>query len=203
MRRVRPLLAGCTSHLVQLNAALDDAIELAAKVDLGRKPYTGDCSIPSPATPKVYYPTIWIDDRETPVDLPVSGKAVIDYKVVSRTARERDGKTKHDATIEIQSIEALEKKGRKDGRNGTDGTNGKAVPVKLSAIVPGMIRFSRARNSDGEFAPEAGGGPDPATMRAAYGSPNVVKGMGAAAGLGGTAAAALLIARRMKGRSAK
>lgn len=74
-------------------------------------------------------------------------------------------------------------------------------------LTPGMIQFSRARNTDGEFAPQADGAPDPATMRAAYGPPAPKSGavktaMGAAAGLGGTAAAALLLARKLRARRA-
>jgi hypothetical protein len=42
------------------------------------------------------------------------------------------------------------------------------------AMISGAraIHFDRARNSDGEFAPQTEGGPDPATMRAAYGPVN-------------------------------
>lgn len=65
------------------------------------------------------------------------------------------------------------------------------------------LHFERPRTADGEFAPQAEDVPDPATMQAAYGHqsstlPNAGQAAGAAVGVGGTAAAALLLARRLR-----
>ena len=72
----------------------------------------------------------------------------------------------------------------------------------FNALQPRMIKFNRARNGDGEFAPQgAEGGPDPATMTAAYGHP--VERAKMAVAFGGGAGAALLGMRlrsRLRGR---
>jgi len=87
----------------------------------------------------------------------------------------------------------------------------RAISERINALAgklePGrkpVVQFARPRNTDGEFEPEADAVPDPTTMRAAYGPPpddlkrpGVAKPTaGVVAGLGGTAAAALLLARR-------
>jgi len=143
------------------------------------------------------YPTIWVDGSPKPVELPKRGKAVVDYEIVSKTTRERDGKTTHDASIEIHTIEPVE-----DGKK----KKGIASPVKLSALRPGMIAFARARNTDGEFAPQAAGAADPKAMAAAYGpgaiaggfTKGAIEGSGAVAGGGGTALLARLASRRFR-----
>ncbi len=69
-----------------------------------------------------------------------------------------------------------------------------------------MIRFDRARNGDGEFAPQVEGGPDPATMRAAYGPvapvSKVRNALRLAADAGGAAGGALtvgsMVARKLR-----
>ena len=70
-------------------------------------------------------------------------------------------------------------------------------------LAPRMIRFERARDGAGQFAPQAAsGGADPSTMAAAYpGTLRSVVSPGNAAALasaGGTAA--LLVARKLRAR---
>ncbi len=133
---------------------------------------------------KTIYPSLCVYRVSTPLEFPDSGKATIEYKVTSKTTRTRDGKQTHDADIEIHSIDPVMGK--------------KKVPsvrkIKLlAAIAPGMIQLDdRPRNGSGQFSPQGDGGPDPHAMRAAYGPGTIAKtvaGVGAAAGLGGLAAA--------------
>ena len=171
-----------------------------SKLDLGRS-YEDCCKAPfgCGSSPSKSYPTIWVDNSPKPVDLPKKGKAVVDYEIVSKTTRERDGKTTHDASIEIRTIESVE-----DGKKKA----GSAKPVKLQALRPGMIAFSRDRNQDGEFAPQSAGTPDPKAMAAAYGpgviaggfTKGAIEGAGAVAGGGGAALLARLAWRRLRRR---
>jgi hypothetical protein len=183
------------ARVIALSEKIDEVIELA-KLDLGRKLGDMGCCSPSSAGNTKYYPSIWIDDRDEPVDLPLRGKATVDYVVVSRTARERDGKTKYDASIEIRSIDPQTEKEQK--------LPGSAKAVKLGALVPGMISFDRVRNQDGEFAPEtSGGGVDPNTMAAAYGPGAIATnaaamGAGTMVGTAGGVLAAKLLRNKLK-----
>ena len=185
-------------------------IAFASKIDLGRKPmgYCGVACGPTMPQPKVWYPNLWIEGVEQPINLPDTGKATIEYKVTRRTTTDVDGKQRHEASLEVHSIEPAGegKNGKSQIANGKGSDRAKAVKLS-SLLAPGLIQFSRARNTDGEFAPQADETPDPSTMRAAYGP--VVRGnklgaakvaAGAAAGLGGTAAAALMLARKLRKR---
>jgi hypothetical protein len=79
--------------------------------------------------------------------------------------------------------------------------------AKLTRTLDGALHFSRARNSDGEFAPQAVEGPDPKAMARVYGSPETrQRGMGiVATAMGGAGAitAAALLARKLRGRMAR
>ena len=57
-------------------------IAFAAKLDLGRKWGGGDMASCSDTSKKsqVDYPTIRVDGKPDPIDLPDSGKAVVAYK---------------------------------------------------------------------------------------------------------------------------
>lgn len=121
-----------------LSALPQRIIAFAKKIDLGRE--YGGCSpcLSSPSGKmEKYYPTIWIDGKASPIDLPQSGKATVNYKVVSRTSREVDGKTTHDASIEIQSIEPEEKDDKKKP--------GAAKPVKFSSLPQRIISFAHTK----------------------------------------------------------
>ena len=173
-------------------------IEFAGKLDLGRKPmdYSKACIGPAEPQPRVWYPTLWIDGLEQPIDLPDKGKATVEYRITRKTTTDIDGKKRHDATVEIQSMEPVKKEEKASKLPGA------AKQVKLSSLQPRMIFFDdRPRNPDGHFEPQGDGAPDPATMRAAYG-PNLgaaPAATGAVAGLGGTDAAAALLAKKLKG----
>ncbi len=80
----------------------------------------------------------------------------------------------------------------------------------FGGLEPGMIAFDRTRDGMGQFAPQTEAGADPGTMQAAYGGGNLQaptestsglgKKVGAVAATGGTMAAALLLARKLRGR---
>lgn len=74
---------------------------------------------------------------------------------------------------------------------------------RLNARLDAALAFDRSRNSDGEFAPQAEGGPDPHAMARAYGSPesraSAPKAAAIVGGMGGLTAAALL-GRKLRGR---
>lgn len=98
-------------------------------VDLG---YTyGDmgCSSPCDAPQKKHYPSLNIYDRETDLDLPLSGKAVVSYKLRSKTIRQNEeGKKKHSADIEIQSIDPIDEE-IEEAKEGE-----KAKPLKIGPL---------------------------------------------------------------------
>jgi hypothetical protein len=75
--------------------------------------------------------------------------------------------------------------------------------ARLTATLDRALSFSRTRNSDGEFAPQAEDGPDPNAMARAYGAPETGQsGLKVAATVGGAGAltAAALLARKLRGR---
>ena len=79
----------------------------------------------------------------------------------------------------------------------------KNLLLRLNARLDEILGFDRSRNSDGEFAPQAEGGPDPNAMARAYGAPEArATGPKAAAVVGGAGAltAAALLARKLRGR---
>lgn len=102
--------------------ALDSIINLKA-VDLGYTYPTYPYDSPSSQTKK-RYPSLYIDDRENEIDLPLNGTAKVKFKMVSKTTRQdEDGKKKHSASIEIQSIDPVEEE--------IEAQPGAAKPLKL------------------------------------------------------------------------
>lgn len=86
---------------------LQDIIELKA-VDLGYTYGEMECN-PCSAPQKKHYPTLYIHDRENDIDLPLSGQAIIRYKLRSKTTRQNEeGNKRHSADIEIQTIDPVE-----------------------------------------------------------------------------------------------
>lgn len=187
-------------------------IAFAKTLDLGRKmggELAGCCA---PSSEK-YYPTVWIDRSKEPIDLPDSGKATVEYKVVRRSTETRDGQTTHDASLEIRSITPEEpKKDAKPKNTATMpiklGAKSPLLPFSASPLLPRIITFARSRNTDGQFAPEtAESGITPETTAKAYGAfgekPSLLSKAVGPAVAGGTTAGAALLARALlkkKGR---
>lgn len=82
------------------------------------------------------YPTLYVGDRDTDIDLPLTGTATVKYKLRSKTIRQdEEGKKRHSADIEIQSIDPVEE---------TKALPGTAKPLKMSARESlDVIRFAR------------------------------------------------------------
>lgn len=93
------------SRLTQLNRRLDGVLNEFKAMDLGTKPGEGLC--PEPYDPKApYYPSIYINEQKDSLDdIPAEGKAVIKYKVRSRTTSERNGVKKHSMSLDVLSID--------------------------------------------------------------------------------------------------
>lgn len=76
-------------------------------VDLGYS--YGDCGLTAPSQSKKSYPSLYISDRDSDIDLPLTGTATVKYKLRSKTIRQdEEGKKRHSADIEIQSIDPIE-----------------------------------------------------------------------------------------------
>jgi hypothetical protein len=185
-------------RLVELAARIDGAFEFN-KVNLGRPSpdFSSPCGSMSLGKTTTYYPTLWLEPQDQELNLPDSGKAIIEYKVKRRTVTETDGKKRYEASIEVQSIEPMEGKAKKK-----PGLPGAAKPMKF-AVRPGhVIAFTKVRNAMGEFAPNDGSAIDESMMARAYGAPSVVRRSlgggkaGHAVASGGKATAALLTGRR-------
>ena len=108
-----------------------DLIQLKA-VDLG---YTYDTAgygcYPSSEKPnKKYFPTLYINDREDELGLPLSGVAKIKFRLKSKTTRQdENGKQRHSADIEVQSIDPIEE----EANQPTSKLQGSAKSVQMSA----------------------------------------------------------------------
>ncbi len=75
----------------------------------------------------------------------------------------------------------------------------KHLLLRLNARLDDVLAFDRTRNSDGEFAPQTEGGPDPNAMARVYGAPEArLTGPAAAAVVGG---AGVLTVATLLGRS--
>lgn len=86
-------------------SALTRLIRLKA-LDLGYSydSYDSPCATPT----KINYPCLYVSDRPNDIDLPLTGTAKVKFKLRSKTSRQDgDGKTRHSADIEIQSIDPI------------------------------------------------------------------------------------------------
>lgn len=201
--KVKPKAGGARSatkavaHLLSARERLNEIIELKA-YDLGETyPSYGcgpsDCNVAA----KKSYPTLYVSGRETDIDLPLSGEAKIKYRLRSKTIRQdEDGKKRHSADIEIQSIEPVEGKKKLEGS---------ATPIKMSARqrLDSIIKLGndpRPRNRLGMFD-DSDGGPNQKAIHATY-RPGVSAGEalagGAIAGVGSTASGAAIKALMAK-----
>lgn len=120
MARLRPGKAANRIYR-HLDSKLSGMVQLKA-TDLGTdygSMYDPCCSSACKvAGQKKYYPSLYISDRADDLDLPMTGTATIKYKLRSKTTRQdEEGKKKHSAEIEVQSIDpdVEEEKPIKDG----------------------------------------------------------------------------------------
>jgi hypothetical protein len=98
---------------VSARLKLKDILEFKA-TDLG---YTNDypgCCDYEPS--KKRYPSLYVSDKDEAIDLPLSGMARVKYKLMGTTTRQdEEGKKKHSADIQIESIEPIEDEDPKEG----------------------------------------------------------------------------------------
>lgn len=94
------------SFRVQLKERL---VELAAKLDLGRQPETSCIGYgPKESRPRTWYPGLYIDGIKEPIDLPLTGKAIIDYKLTRKSTTIVNDEERHDASLDVISIEPMD-----------------------------------------------------------------------------------------------
>lgn len=94
------------STLKSLRSDFQSVVEFA-KMDLAEKPYPLGCGCSPASSNKKYYPTLYVN-RQDKIDLPMKGKATIEYRLRSKTARQdEDGKMTESADIEVISIDPI------------------------------------------------------------------------------------------------
>lgn len=153
-----------------LNAQLDGALQEFKKLDLGEKRSDYLSSMPIDVKGP-HYPCLYLPDSEEDYDLPDSGKATVEYKVTRRSKQTVDGKTRHNATVEIKSLEPVSGKDKGTGGPGDKGKKGEVAKM-LSQIQASLNEFAgygeRPRSKNGTFVADETGGADPVSMRQAY-----------------------------------
>jgi len=206
------------SLLHRLSAQLDAALHRFEKLDLG---YTyeemypsalcGSSSGSSSSDKKTQYPSLYVNRTKGDVmDIPETGKAVVEYVLTGRNMSKRDGKTTYGMDLQIKSFDPqgtkkADAKMKKDGLAVAMSSKSPRLQVSKS---PSLHSFSdRTRNGDGQFVGNVTGGADPVTMRQAYGEKPkrslLAPGVGAAAlagaGLLGTKSGRVMTAKAAKG----
>lgn len=91
---------------IQLSRADADNLVEFAKMDLGESSsMLAGCCSPVSEKSKKWYPSFYVNKAEK-LDLPLTGKATIEYRLRSQTKRQDDaGKVSHSADIEVISID--------------------------------------------------------------------------------------------------
>jgi hypothetical protein len=160
--------------ITALHAEVTTALnQFGIKLDLGSKP-NEDCS---PCKPydfsKPYYPGVYLPDKKGDdyAKIPDTGKAVVSYKVRSRSTSKDDDGERHSLSLDLMTFEP-ETKDEKPKKDGAKQLSARQMLTELSdfLVLPQSFNFDdRARDAQGEYASEKSDTPDPATMHAAYG----------------------------------
>lgn len=122
-------------------------VELSEKLDLGSRwdDQMGGCLVSPSMSKRVSYPTLYIDNRDSRIDIPDEGAATIHYTVTNRSMSKRDGKERHSVSIDVQSIQSDDDSDPKKKK----ALPGDAKVVKteeLSELSPRMIALSIGLN---------------------------------------------------------
>ena len=197
--------------LTQLSRRIDRALNQFKALDLAqRNSDFGSCEPYDPKKP--WYPGISIRNSEDALDdIPEEGTAVVKYKVTRRGYDERNGKKKHDISMDLLSFDPQEAKKAEEAKKKA----GEAVEMGVKRTgVSALHSFAgRPRDGDGQFVANVTGGADPVTMRQAYGdkqpqasaskllAPGAVAGTLASAGLLGTQKGRGMVVKAAKGAS--
>ena len=202
-----------------LNAKLDATLHQFQKLDLG---YTYDemygssaCGLsPSSDSKKVQYPSLYVSRTKGDVmDLPETGKAVVEYVLTGRNMSKRDGKTSYGMDLQIKSFDPQGAK-KMDAKKKADGeavemgakcsvlsAQSHGLPVSQSQSLHSFS--DRTRNNDGQFVGNVTGGADPVTMRQAYGQKPQRSLLAPGAGAAALAGAGLLGTQAGRGMTIK
>lgn len=176
------------SRLQQLSAAAEGHLK-HFEVDLGNKvePYVPMIASSEVKKPRVEYPCLYIYGRKDKgiFDLPASGKAIVKYRIRSKTVRtDEDGTDRFSSDIEVHSIDPV----KKGAKGSTD----------LQAIIASYdLADGRARDGGGRYAAGAAA-PSPQDIADAQGATRRKRKAVAigAAGLATVAAGALPVTRK-------
>lgn len=180
-------------RLQELAAKVDDRLS-EFEVDLGHtvEPYVP--MVPERERPKkrVEYPTLWVNGRKDRgiFDLPKKGKAVINYRVKSRSVRDdnSDGKERFSTDIEIRSIDPI--KPKKATRGNVELSARERLQELSSRVDEQLQEFDgRARDDAGRYA-QGDAPPSPGDMATVYKAGAKKKKRKIAAILGATGAVA-------------
>ena len=171
-----------------LSAAIDSQLHEFEKMSLGRqREVYPSCESPVASDP-VIYPNLWLNNLTKAPKLGDEGRAVIDYKVESRSSNRRNGKPeKHSVDMKVLAIEPI--KGKK-GRSSTKKKNFESLDYQIDSILTEFA--DRNRDGGGRYvAGQSGAGVD--DFRAAHGTGKRkllkrVAGVAALAGAGGLVA---------------
>jgi len=102
------------NRLLQLAAVIDQHLHQFDAVDLRREPSPWDCSTSAPSGPGLYISRV--KDKGI-MNLPTTGKAIVDYRVKNRNIDETsvDGEPRYGADIEVFSIQSYEEEEAEEG----------------------------------------------------------------------------------------
>jgi len=141
IKRIRAMLSGKGNTKLSARDQLSRIIEFKP-VDLGYTYGETDCLPCSPGSSqsKKHFPSLYIHDRANDIDLPLSGKAVITYKLRSKTTRQNEeGNKRHSADIEIQTIDPIEE----EEKPAKEGEKAKVKTLAAREQLNGIIQFAR------------------------------------------------------------
>ena len=116
-------------HLHELNHKLDATLHQFEKLDLS---YSYDemypCSPSSGGDKKTQYPSLYVPrTKQDVMDIPETGKAVVEYVLTGRNMSKRDGKTSYGMDLQIKSFDPQAAK-KVDAKKKADG-----VAVEMSS----------------------------------------------------------------------
>ena len=166
------------SLLHRLSAKLDAALHRFEKLDLG---YTYDEMYPSApcgssgSDKKTQYPSLYVNRTKGDVmDIPETGKAVVEYVLTGRNMSKRDGKTTYGMDLQIKSFDPqgtkkADAKMKKDGLAVAMSSHAFArgdqvakLLKKTGAVAGGFVDIAKMRKAThpGKHWPAINDGPD-------------------------------------------
>lgn len=153
------------ARLNQLNARLDQSLHAFEKLDLG---YTYDEMYGGPSlcgngseSKKTQYPSLYVNRTKGDVmDIPETGKAVVEYVLTGRNMSKRDGKTTYGMDLQIKSFDP-------------QGTKKAEAKMKKDGLAVAMSSYEFARTPLGHRYP----GMDRAVFRLGPNGKNVHPGI--------------------------